>query len=144
MSHRRMADLNRHSSECVIRCSSQPLPGIGHCPNCNRIVNNVIVGQIKPSVDTEETSSAAGGLNRDTLPVCPRNSRGKAQRRFRLVLPFLWASVIETIMLGESPQDQDGKDSKHWGLSRGPDGKFTNHSAVATKRLALDTSAYPN
>jgi len=72
-----MADLNRHSSECVIRCSSQPLPGIGHCPNCNRIVNNVIVGQIKPSVDTEETSSAAGGLNRDTLPVCPRNSRGK-------------------------------------------------------------------
>jgi hypothetical protein len=48
-----MADLKRHSSEYVIRCPLQPLPGIGHCPNCNRIADNVIVGQIKPSVDTE-------------------------------------------------------------------------------------------
>jgi hypothetical protein len=45
-----MADLNRHSSECVLRCPSQPLPGIGHCPNCNRIANNVIDLESKATI----------------------------------------------------------------------------------------------
>jgi hypothetical protein len=36
----------------LLLCPSQPLPRKGHSFNCNRIAHTVIVGQIKPSVDT--------------------------------------------------------------------------------------------